>query len=96
MHRAATREVPAPPILILTLVLASALMTVGCSAGRRWGSRDRVGSDPSTLGTDFHSVPAGRTIPPAGLGVDLVRRDRSPAARRDVSVVPVVEPPALR
>ena len=43
-------------------------------------ARDVPRPRPATLGTDFSTVPPGRTIPPPSLGVDLVR---VPAARPD-------------
>jgi hypothetical protein len=46
------------------------IWTTGCSHER--GAGRRAQDDTPTLGTDFSSVPQGRTIPPAGLGVDLV------------------------
>jgi hypothetical protein len=38
-----------------------------------------IGSTP-TIGTDLRAAPPGRSVPPAGLGVDLVR-DETPAKR---------------
>jgi hypothetical protein len=43
-----------------------------------------IGSTP-TIGTDLRAVPPGRTVPPAGLGVDLVKNP--PGPRRDAGVV---------
>jgi len=43
-----------------------------------------IGSTP-TIGTDLRAVPPGRTVPPAGLGVDLIKKP--PGPRRDARVV---------
>jgi hypothetical protein len=48
----------------------------GCASDPATGPRrpGREASDSSTLGHDLKGAPRGRTIPPAGLGVDLVGR----------------------
>jgi hypothetical protein len=67
------------------LIALLALLGAGCTHGRFAGrpSKD-LGSTP-TIGTDFHSVPPGQTIPPAGLGVDLVRGESD--AKKDETTV---------
>jgi hypothetical protein len=76
--------------------LAAVAWTSGCHAIRR----DRGGSGTSfhgihaessssgaTVGKDLHSVPAGTTVPPTGLGVDLIRFDRSDPATRSLPTI---------
>jgi hypothetical protein len=67
------------------LIALLALLGAGCTHGRFAGrpSKD-LGSTP-TIGTDFHSVPPGQTIPPAGFGVDLVRGESD--AKKDETTV---------
>ena len=52
--------------------LAAALL-MG-SAGCKHGDSRRGDVDPSTVGRTRSLYPRGTTIPPAGFGVDLVRR----------------------
>jgi hypothetical protein len=56
------------------LVFALAAVSSGC-AGERANARSREGSrsKSSTVGSDLRQAPAGTTIPPPSLGVDLVR-----------------------
>ena len=62
---------------LMILAAALPLPFSGCAAhraeGRRQGPMRPPGYDTPTIGTDRSTVPRGRTIPPAGLGVDLVR-----------------------
>jgi hypothetical protein len=76
--------------VVVTFLLPLLVLGTGCSAGRgslhpprSWHRKYPPGSDPSTIGTDFRKVPPGRTIPPAGLGVDLVQGESD--AKRDAS-----------
>jgi hypothetical protein len=46
-----------------------ALLVPGCAHDTEWMHR-QPGVE-STIGRDFHKEPAGKVIPPAGLGVDL-------------------------
>jgi len=61
--------------------LALAVGLTGCGNMNRPGLFRRKPSGPetsgATIGHDFRSWPAGTTIPPAGLGVDLVRSQGS-------------------
>jgi hypothetical protein len=64
-------------------LLAPALLALGCrgldgeGAGQPpWGYHrraSRIEPAAATIGRDLHSVPAGTTVPPSGLGVDLVK-----------------------
>ena len=68
----ATRVFRTGPLRIGLAALV--LIGLGCSAER--GVRRRTepaDSKPATLGSDFKEAPAGQTIPPAGIGVDMVR-----------------------
>ena len=53
------------------LLAFCALIGTGCAHQR--GGRSRAGQDSSTIAKDRSQVPRGQVIPPAGLGVDLVR-----------------------
>jgi hypothetical protein len=53
------------------LLASCALIGTGCAHER--GVRARAGQDSSTIAKDRSAVPRGQVIPPAGLGVDLVR-----------------------
>jgi hypothetical protein len=53
------------------LLAFCALIGTGCAHER--GIRSRAGQDSSTIAKDRSAVPRGQVIPPAGLGVDLVR-----------------------
>ena len=83
--RSATRSrLPArrwPGFLVSGPILVLALGLTGCGNTSRPGlfRRRPAGPEPSgaTIGHDFRSWPAGTTIPPAGLGVDLVRSQGS-------------------
>lgn len=56
-------------LIALATVLAS-----GCSSERRMGLRAmQAGENSSTIARDRSKIPAGQVIPPAGIGVDLVR-----------------------
>jgi hypothetical protein len=46
-----------------------ALVIPGCAHNAEWMQR-QPGVE-STIGTDFNKAPAGKVIPPPGLGVDL-------------------------
>jgi hypothetical protein len=85
--------------LVVGMMVAAASM--GCAGGRRESSDQRPllfngnlfrkGTSGSTIGHDLRSAPAGTTIPPAGLGVDLVSRDMvrgGPSSRPMVSADP--------
>ena len=51
------------------LIAILALFVPGCAHNRDWLQR-QPGVE-STIGRDFRKEPAGKVIPPAGLGVDL-------------------------
>jgi hypothetical protein len=53
------------------LLAFCALIGAGCAHER--GFRPQPGQDSSTIAKDRSKVPRGQVIPPAGLGVDLVR-----------------------
>ncbi|WP_406697384.1 hypothetical protein V5E97_00865 [Singulisphaera sp. Ch08] len=56
------------------LVAFFVVLSSGCSSDRRLGVRsERAGQGSATIAKDRNSFPAGQVIPPAGLGVDLVR-----------------------
>jgi hypothetical protein len=59
-----------------------ALLGAGCANGPPTVRRD-MGDQP-TIGRNNGTAPRGRTIPPAGLGVDLVKGE--PEAKGDASV----------
>ena len=50
--------------------------TVGCRIPRRIPAGDTQKPPGATIGHDFNRWPKGTTIPPAGLGVDLVGTER--------------------
>lgn len=51
-----------------------AVIGSGCSGERRMGLRStRAGENSSTIARDRSLTPRGQVIPPAGIGVDLVR-----------------------
>src|SRR4051794_8422134 len=54
-------------VAILTLISAG-------RSGQRKGTMRPPSYATPTIGVDHRSAPRGQTIPPAGLGVDLVRR----------------------
>jgi hypothetical protein len=79
---------------LLSLALPMLPAASGCSS-RRFGLGRGVpgpmGAEGATIGRNLHRMPAGRAIPPTGLGVDLV--DSHPAAesmdgRFDTAVEP--------
>ena len=56
------------------LVALFAILGSGCSSDRRMGLRSsKAGQDSGTVAKDRSTFPRGQVIPPAGLGVDLVR-----------------------
>src|SRR5690348_8066958 len=56
------------------LVALVAAIGGGCSSDRGMGLRaTKAGQDSATIARDRRSIPRGQVIPPAGLGVDLVR-----------------------
>jgi len=64
---------------VVILLAVPVLLFTGCSQDHAGVHRGpfaphppSMGSTP-TIGADLHSVPPGQSIPPAGLGVDLVR-----------------------
>ncbi len=61
-------------------------LTTGCAHDSEWLQR-QPGVE-STIGTDFNKAPAGRVIPPAGLGVDLSDQshDGTPLAKTRSSI----------
>jgi hypothetical protein len=67
---------------LISLILASA---PGCASNQFGVRQDEehppkdLGTTP-TLGADRSKVPDGQSIPPAGLGVDLVRGASGPGA----------------
>jgi hypothetical protein len=67
------------------LVALLALLGNGCSPDRVAGRHSKVQGSTPTIGTDFRSVSPGQTIPPAGLGVDLVQGES--ASKKDASTV---------
>jgi hypothetical protein len=58
-------------------IVLLALAASGCASHRGPGRRGDTMRPPSfahpTVGADRRTIPRGRTIPPSGLGVDLVR-----------------------
>jgi hypothetical protein len=72
---------------IRILALIPALLILGCrglngdgAGGRPWrlhGRASRIEPAAATIGRDLHSVPAGTTVPPSGLGVDLIKFEPS-------------------
>jgi hypothetical protein len=81
------------------LVALVGLAVSGCAPHRGLGRRGDTMRPPSfanpTVGTDRRAVPRGQTIPPSGLGVDLVRlpgegtTPTGPAARASPPPVPI-------
>jgi len=55
------------------LLAFCAMVGSGCAQDRTRGRFPRAGQDSSTIATDRRTIPRGETIPPAGLGVDLVQ-----------------------
>ncbi|SIO66866.1 hypothetical protein SAMN05444166_8252 [Singulisphaera sp. GP187] len=56
------------------LIALFAVIGSGCSGDRGMRLRsERAGQDSATIAKDRRSFPRGQVIPPAGLGVDLVR-----------------------
>lgn len=55
------------------LVALLALIGPGCSSDRLAQRAMQAGQNSSTIARDRSKIPAGQVIPPAGIGVDLVR-----------------------
>lgn len=62
-----------PACSLIGLLLGLFLITGGCAGNWPKPYRSDGRSNYSTLGNDFSRFPRGVTIPPAGLGVDLVK-----------------------
>jgi hypothetical protein len=74
--------------LSISLGLSLAISSAGC---RQDGQRVRTTAGPGTpgptIGHDFRLWPAGTTIPPTGLGVDLVKSQPARLPRLDTRTV---------
>jgi len=56
---------------LVPVAALAALFCAGCASHSRMTNRPDREPEHSTIATDPSTVPAGRTIPPAGIGVDL-------------------------
>lgn len=65
------------------LLAFCAMVGSGCAQDRTRSRFPRAGQDSSTIATDRRTVPRGETIPPAGLGVDLVQSQSREAKSQD-------------
>jgi hypothetical protein len=64
---------PSVPVSVAAICAAlAAMLCAGCASESRRADRpEREEPWHSTIATDPSTVPAGQTIPPAGIGVDL-------------------------
>jgi hypothetical protein len=66
-----------PVIRRLACIVLILVAAPGCGPHWGWLRRGRSDIKPATVGADRTKVLRGTTIPPAGLGVDLVRKPRT-------------------
>jgi hypothetical protein len=78
---------------VVFAVLTWVIIPGGCRSSSRTQRASLRPLSEATIGQDLRRWPAGTTIPPAGLGVDLVESNHSVNERRDQ--MPGVLPPRL-